>query len=105
MKFSSFPTYLSPAALPNGASREAQLLHALRCRCGLAVQVLGEAEDYLEKFQKYEREQQQAAGESLGIDSKILVEVVNDLCKARPAQVEAKEQKQKKPKQEKKTDF
>lgn len=93
MKFSSFPTYLSPAALPNGSSREAQLLHALRSRCGLAVQVLGEAKDYLERFEQFKKAEQQLAGDSLGIDSKTLVEVAHELCDARPKPVEEKPQK------------
>ena len=93
MKLSSFPAYLSPAALPNGASREAQLLHVLRQRCGLAVNVLGEAKDYMERFEEFSKAEQKAAGDSLGINTETLLEVAHDLCDARPAPVEDEPQK------------
>ena len=93
MKFSTFPAYLSPAALPNGATREAQLLHLLRQRCGLAVTVLGEAKDYIERFEKFSTAEQKAAGETLDIDTKTLLKAAHNLCDARPALVEDEPQK------------
>ena len=57
------------------------------------MNVLGEAKDYMERFEEFSKAEQKAAGDSLGIDTETLLEVAHDLCDARPAPVEEEPQK------------